>query len=1629
MKFCTNCGNECKLDMKFCARCGSKLVESEAIAPPPSEETAEAVEVVEAPSVTTNPPAQEEMTEHNDEDASVTNDTDADVSDTYDANNATDIGSSDGEGEAIDVGANDMRDFDMSSAPLQVLPSDDSVVDAESDAEDAEDNSPPVASSLSDESHSVEPSLSKPLPAPVFSSANAPVSSFSPVGAAEDAGLLHLEDGTILQGDYVVGKLLGAGSFGATYAGWDRAGNQAIAIREYLPAEFATRVQSQISVFNDSRKQKQFHDGLVKFLEEAKQISKLQGEDGVISIYDYFEANNTAYIVMEHLEGSLLSEKPNRKFDPTVAVDFMMPIINSLEMLHDAGIYHLDIAPNNVFMTLDGRVKLIDFSAYRHVTTSHSRSLSVLVKAGFSAEELYRSNGDLGAHTDVYSLGAMLYRLLTGEVPPDAMSRRMNLENGNPDPLMAIRKINPQVTKSQENAILNALNVQIEDRTPDVATFAEELHSEDTKRRGQKVSLLDIGKLPRWVFAAVGVGAAALLVLIIMIASGFFSPRGVTSPEGMVIVPSVINMAHYDAGRELDDLSLQYMIIGREFSAAIPPGFVLLQDITAGTLVELNTLISLTVSGGTAMGLVPFVEGISAEDAEAEMYAAGFEVRFIYEYSRFIVAGAVIRQDVESNSEHVLGDTIRLYVSRGPDPESDEPHLADVPDVVGLSFDQATQLARDAGFAVEVLQRRYGTETRYEVVYQSLTAGTRTMTYNTMGLVISLGARMALVPDVQFLTLEEAEEMILEAGFGIQISMENNDSVARGNVISQYPATGSHEFGITVSIVVSEGGIPFVMPNVANHPIDSARTVLVDAGLTVVVNHTNHATIQEGIIITQDPASGAQVTRGDTVYLVVSSGERIVTVPANLEGMSRVSAENALTAAGLQFTVFENPHETIAAGNVISFSPSGNQPENTLITLVVSTGRETITIPTYLVGMPRTSAEARIISAGLVPQVTLSHSDTVPTGMVIAQSPTTGTLFRGDTLAITVSQGAEEILVPNVVGQSRAAAENSLQSQGFVVNIIEERESDTVAAGNVILQFPIAGQRLARGNAVGLVISSGQTQRHYITYNANGGTGTMARVSVRHGTHHFASHNQFTRANFVFSGWNTQANGNGLAFSSGARIDNIQAPMTLYAQWVAGQQHTITYVANGASGTMPAISVPHGANHIVSWSSFTHPQGHTFGGWNTQSNGGGATHNSGTTISNIQTNIRLYAQWIPAIVPVESITISYAPQSPVAGTPVTLSATVTPINAANQTITWSVLQAGTTSATISGNTLNTSATGTVTIRATIVNGISTNPQINFTHDIAITIRATERPVIVTGGTANFANASVGEVVTVTAGTPPTGQQFARWTAGAGVNFANAYSPTTTFVMPNLTAMITANWEPLPPEAFTITVNGGNASLNQATQGQAVTITAGTPPAGQRFASWTATPHVAISNPSNPTTTFTMPNNAITITANWEIIPAQLFAITVTGGTSNPSQAEQGQVVTITAGTPPAGQQFASWSTSPAVTLSNATNPTTTFVMPNNPITVTANWEPIPIPTFPITITGGTANPNTAEQGQTITITASALVAGQQFSHWTATPAVSFANANSQTTTFTMPNNPVTITANWTTTAEPEEDDD
>jgi serine/threonine protein kinase len=236
----------------------------------------------------------------------------------------------------------------------------------------------------------------------------------------------------VLKENYVVGKALGFGGFGVTYIGWDNNAECKVAIKEYLPSEFATREpgQARVSVYTDEKKQKQFHDGMLTFLEEAEKIKRFQAEEGIVAIFDSFNENSTAYIVMEYLEGETLDRRLNRegRIQPQEAVNLMLPIIRGLKTAHQNGIIHRAVAPENIFLTRDGRAKLIDFAASRDATTSHSRSLTVVVKSGFSAEEQYRSRGDQGGHTDVFSLGATLYKMITGVTPPDALERRAALE-------------------------------------------------------------------------------------------------------------------------------------------------------------------------------------------------------------------------------------------------------------------------------------------------------------------------------------------------------------------------------------------------------------------------------------------------------------------------------------------------------------------------------------------------------------------------------------------------------------------------------------------------------------------------------------------------------------------------------------------------------------------------------------------------------------------------------------------------------------------------------------------------------------------------------------------------------------------------------------------------------------------------------------------------------------------------------------------------------------------------------------------------------------------------------------------------------------------------------------------------
>ena len=315
----------------------------------------------------------------------------------------------------------------------------------------------------------------------------------------------HMEPGSILRERYIIGKVLGFGDFGVTYIGWDAVLELKVAIKEYLPSEFSTRFpgQSQVIIFEDGSKYKQVIDGLIRFIEEAQRLAKFHSLEGIVKVFDSFADNNTAYIIMEYLDGETLAErlKKQNTIPPDEAISMLMPIIRSLQIVHAEGIIHRNVSPDNIFLTKDGKVKLIDFGAYRFELTQLMQNILAIFTPAYSPEEqYYRRPDDLGSHTDVYAIGATLYRMITGVTPPDALNRRFCFERKQKDILKPVSRYCKAVSTNQEIAILNALNARIEDRTLDMIALENELVSEaPIKRKHGKIKKIDMLKWLLWV--------------------------------------------------------------------------------------------------------------------------------------------------------------------------------------------------------------------------------------------------------------------------------------------------------------------------------------------------------------------------------------------------------------------------------------------------------------------------------------------------------------------------------------------------------------------------------------------------------------------------------------------------------------------------------------------------------------------------------------------------------------------------------------------------------------------------------------------------------------------------------------------------------------------------------------------------------------------------------------------------------------------------------------------------------------------------------------------------------------------------------------------------------------------------
>ena len=380
----------------------------------------------------------------------------------------------------------------------------------------------------------------------------------------EEQPYLALPRGTILNGRYLTGKVLGIGGFGITYLGYDLTLDIKVAIKEYMPSGMATRYTDGYTVTLTGRTEKEYAAGMERFLDEARILAKLQNLPNIVSVHNYFKENNTAYFVMEYIEGMSLKEylaERGNVIPYTEALAILLPVMKALCEVHSMNLIHRDISPDNIYITASGESRLLDFGAARF-SLGDNKSVSVILKHGYAPEEQYSSHGNQGPWTDIYAMGATMYRCATGTVPPDSIERMRN------DNIKRPSELGVRMPPVIEGAIMKALSVKTSDRYSNMEAFVEVLSGKKTASVTERVmagvtkkaaevaapvsgsgrffTMMKTNPLVRWLI--IGATAAVVIFAIIFPIAGVYNPKnintstnggGVSASNEEVILPSL----------------------------------------------------------------------------------------------------------------------------------------------------------------------------------------------------------------------------------------------------------------------------------------------------------------------------------------------------------------------------------------------------------------------------------------------------------------------------------------------------------------------------------------------------------------------------------------------------------------------------------------------------------------------------------------------------------------------------------------------------------------------------------------------------------------------------------------------------------------------------------------------------------------------------------------------------------------------------------------------------------------------------------------------------------------------------------------------------------------------------------
>jgi serine/threonine-protein kinase len=618
-----------------------------------------------------------------------------------------------------------------------------------------------------------------------------------------------LAPGTVIDGRYRIKNRIGSGGMADVYCATDEQLGRDVAVK-LLHRRFA-----------------EDREFVERFRREASSAAGLQ-HPNVVGVYDRGEWDGTSYIAMEHLQGRtlkqlILEEAP---LDPIRAIDLVVQVLRAARFAHKRGVIHRDLKPHNVIVDPEGRAKVTDFGIARAGASDMTQTGSIMGTAQYLSPE--QAQGlPVDERSDLYSVGVVLYEMLTARVPfegESAVSIALKQVSESPVPPSAI---NPSIPPQLEQLVLKALAKDPAERFQD----ADEMITALDRLRGH----LAAGGAPS---GEATTAFAPMPPPVVPVPVSPATATGAYQAAAATYPPEAL-----DEEREHERKRWPLVLLGLLAVAAIALG--------AWLLLKPDQV------------AVPNVVGQPVQGARAALINAGFEVETERVRDAEAPLDTVIRQDPQPGRDADEGSTVTLTVSDGPGTET-------VPNVNGDRRNEAVEKLEDAGFKTEVRRESSESVAENRVIRTEPAAGALLEVGSTVRVVVSSGRERVEVPDLVGLEREEASSQLSDLGLRVTIEEEDSEE-PEGTVLRQSPAAGTEVVtSSSVTLVVAREPREVEVPDVSGQPEGQAVNALSDAGFSPrTVDQTVDTPDQDGIVLDQEPQGGRQAERGSRVTITV----------------------------------------------------------------------------------------------------------------------------------------------------------------------------------------------------------------------------------------------------------------------------------------------------------------------------------------------------------------------------------------------------------------------------------------------------------------------------------------------------------------------------------------------------------------------------------------------------------------------------------------------------------------------------------------------------------------------------------------------------------------------------------------